>query len=59
MEDRELPARLLGKVFVRLFARENREGRPRMGDLDAEPETGFSNAQGHTRTTQPSGRLRM
>lgn len=50
--DLELPACLLGKVFVR-------GTRPRIGCLDAEPETGFSNAQEHTRATQPCGRLRM
>ena len=50
--DLELPAGLLGKVFVR-------GTRPRIGCLHAEPETGFANAQEHTRATQPCGRLRM
>lgn len=46
--DRELPACLLGMVFVcgtRL--------------RDAEPGSGFANTQEHTRATQPCGCLRV
>jgi len=50
--NRELPVRLLGYVFVR-------GTRPPIRCLRAEPETGFPNKQGHTRTTQRYRRLRM
>ena len=55
----ELPAGLLDEVFACLVARDIRGGGPRIGCLQAEPESGLANAQEHTRATQPRGRLRM
>jgi len=58
MSDRELPAGLLGTVFVRTPL----SSRCIYGCLDGcfgvEPKTGFTNEHGHTAAMRPRGRLR-
>ena len=57
--DLELPASLLGWIGIAFFARNMRKGRSLIGGLDVGATYEASGAQGHTRATQPCGRLRV
>jgi len=59
--DRELPASLLGCILIGVFFRDRSERRPPFDDQGAREIEAkeASIAQGHTRATQPCGRLRV
>ena len=57
--DRELPAALLGWILIEVFFGNIDEQRPRLGCLEVGAKEVASGVQGHTRATQPCGRLRV